>query len=289
MLNFRQLGIMVFGACLMAGSIFLASCTVLEDRDPCPCYLEVDFSKVGKDIREWQMWLFTQEGKLLFKDTVYRRSYTAPYIVKVPRDSKVQCLLWGNARAGTCLEEHYSLYTSLNKKSGSLADSLYFSTDTISTMGEESLLSVEPRKEFATVDIYMEGWVGIDYQASLELVCGAQGFYVNRDFIGGEVGCDMRFFDYGDYYTQFRGRILRQPDTENIILSLFIQKLEIDGTSGSVLVDMDIPLGMYLEQNGYDIQAADMPDIVMNVDYSYNNLVIKAENWEATYRLDEEI
>ena len=289
MWSFRSLCGAVLAGCLLAGILSLCGCTVLEDRDPCPCYLEVDFSQVDKSIREWQMWLFSPEGTLLFKDTVYRRSYSSPYIVEVPRNSKVQCLLWGNARGGTNLNESYSRYTTLLHKGGVAADSLYFSTDTISTMGEESSLKVLPHKEFATVDICLQGWIGVDFDASMELLCGAQGFYVDRRFLRGEVSSNMKLYDMGDYYTQFRGRILRQPDPENIILSLLIRKREIDGSIGEVLIDKDIPIGKYLEENGYDMHTPDMSDIVMDVDYSYTNLVIKAEDWEATYSLNEEI
>lgn len=274
---------------LLAGIISLPGCTVLEDRDPCPCYLEVDFSQVDKSIREWQMWLFSPSGELLFKDTVYRRSYSSPYVVEVPRNTGVQCLLWGNARGGTSLNESFSLYTSLQHLPGLPADSLFFSTDTISTMGEESSLKVVPHKEFATVDICLQGWIGVDFDASMELVCGTQGFYVDRRFLAGNVSSNMKLFDMGDYYTQFRGRILRQPDTENIILSLLIKKREIDGSIGETLIDKDIPIGKYLEENGYDMHTLHMSDIVMDVDYSYTSLVIKAEDWEATYSLNEEI
>ena len=215
-------GIMLAGS-LLAGIISLPGCTVLEDRDPCPCYLEVDFSQVDKSIREWQMWLFSPSGELLFKDTVYRRSYSSPYVVEVPRNTGVQCLLWGNARGGTSLNESFSLYTSL------------------------------------------------------------------QHLPGGNVSSNMKLFDMGDYYTQFRGRILRQPDTENIILSLLIKKREIDGSIGETLIDKDIPIGKYLEENGYDMHTPQMSDIVMDVDYSYTSLVIKAEDWEATYSLNEEI
>lgn len=274
---------------LLVAPLILAGCTVLEDRDPCPCYLEVDFSQVDNGIREWQMWLFSSSGELMFKDTVYRRSYSLPYIVQVPRNTKVQCLLWGNARSGTNLTEHYSLNTSLQKKSDVLSDSLYFSTDTISTMGEDSFLRVVPCKEFATVDIFLQGWIGVDFDVEMELLCGSQGFYVNRNFLPGQTGCSMKLFDMGDYFTQFRGRILRQPDTENIVLSLMIRKKEIDGSPGPILVNRDIPLGKFLEENGYDIQSPQMADIIMDIDYSYTSLTVKVDDWEAVYNLVEEI
>ena len=78
---------------LVLGLVIIAGCTVLEDRDNCSCYLTVDFSGVDNEIKEWQMWLFSQEGEVMFKDTIYRRSYTSPYIVEVPRNSNVNCLM----------------------------------------------------------------------------------------------------------------------------------------------------------------------------------------------------
>ncbi len=273
---------------LMAG-LLAGACTVLEDRSVCPCYLTVDLTKVDKGVREWQMWLFTPEGELLYKDTVYRRSYSAPYIIQVPRNKKVQCLMWGNARSGTLVEETFSPATSLIKKEDVLADSLYFFADTISTWGEDSRMKVVPRKEFATVDIYMQGWADVEYEVRMVMVCGSKGFYVTGDFYPGEVSTEMELFSLGDYYTQFRGRILRQSDTENILLSLKIRRRKMDGTLGEELVNKDIPIGKYLEENGYNIQNADLGDIRMEVDYSYTNLKIKAEDWEATYKIAEEI
>ena len=286
-LNFR---IMKFAVkALSVAGVLLAGCTVLEERNVCPCCLTVDFSAVDNGIREWQMWLFSQEGEVIFKDTIYRRSYTSPYVVEVPRNSKVQCLMWGNARGGTYVEEEFSMSTSLVKRDSVMSDSLFFYKDYISTMGENSSFTVMPSKEFATVDIYLQGWVGIDFDSEMKLVCASSGFYVNGEFYPGEVACNMQVFDLGDYYSHFRGRILRQADTENIMLSLRIWKLEINGSPGDTVVDMDIPIGRYLDENGYDIQSIDMQDITIGVDYSYNRLLVKAEDWEATYTLVEEI
>ena len=74
--------------------IGVCSCRVFEDRDVCNSYLTVDFTNVDKGIREWQMWLFNGAGELIYKDTVYRRSYASPYVVQVPRYGQVKCLLW---------------------------------------------------------------------------------------------------------------------------------------------------------------------------------------------------
>ncbi len=264
-------------------------CSIYEDRSDCSSYLTVDLTNVDKGIREWQMWLFDGGGRLIFKDTIYRRYYSEPYIVQVPRYGRVQCCLWGNMRGATSLDEKYSMGTFLLKKEGVSADSIYSCTDIISTDGEESYLKVMPRKEFATVDIYLEGWAGLDFEVEMLLQCAKGGFYVDGEFCGSSVSTKMEMYGLGDYYTHFSGRILRQPDTENIILSLYIRKKEIDGSLGEVLVEKDIPIGKYLEENGYDIKSDFMDDIRMEVDYSYNLLTIKTEEWSATYRLVEEI
>ena len=270
-------------------ALILQSCTIFEERSGCPCYLAIDFSNVDNGIREWQLWLFSPDGELMFKDTVYRRSYTSPYIVQVPRNKHMQCLMWGNARGGTLLDETYSHLTSLVKREEIQADSLFFFTDTVNTWKEDEQMRVIPRKEFATVDVYMQGWIDIDFDAEMNLVCNSKGFYVDGKFYPGNVLTKMKMYDIGNYYTHFRGRILRQPDTENILLSLKIWKREVDGTIGAEIVNKDIPIGKYLEENGYDIQRADLGDIRMDVDYSYNSLILKAEDWVASYNLVEEI
>lgn len=273
-------------SCLLA---LLCSCTVLEDRDGCPNYLAVDMSGVDRGIKEWQMWLFNEDGELVFKDTIYRRSYGEPYVVEVPRHTAVRCLMWGNARGATQVRETYSYGTYLAKLEDVSADSLYFFTDTVDTRGENSSVTVHPSKEFATVDIYVKGWAGTDYEASMVLECASSGFYVSREFLGWRSLTTASVHDTGTYYTQFRCRMWRQQDTENIILRLKIRDLLIDGTLGDIIVDKEIPIGEYLFENGYDMQKPSLEDIEMEVDYSYNRFIIRAEDWEATYTMVEEI
>lgn len=266
-----------------------AGCTVLEDRDGCQCYLTVDMRGVDRSIKDWHLWLFNDSGDLIFRDTIHRRNYTYPYVVEVPRSEKVQCLLWGNIRGATTLNESYSLGTFMLKEMGMSADSLYFSTDTISTSGEESYLKVLPNKEFATVDILMKGWIGVDYRVEMSLECASSGFFIDKKFCGSRNTTDLQISDIGNYYTLFTGRILRQYDTENLKLSLYVRKCLANGEDGEVLYDMSLPIGNYLEQNGYNMYDGPMEDITMELDFSYNNFLIRAEDWSAEYKIVEEI
>ncbi len=274
---------------VVLGLILLGGCTVFEDRDGCPNYLQIDLQEVDKNIKEWQMWLFNEEGTLILKDTIYRRSYSAPYIVQVPRFDSVKCLLWGNMRSATNLMENYSYTTYLEKLEDVSADSLYFFTETINTKGENSYMKVLPEKEFATVDIYVKGWVGTDYEADMVLECASSGFYVSGELLNSKSFTDVKIHDMGTYYTHFRCRMWRQQDTENIVLKLFIRDLQPDGTLGNILVDNEIPIGEYLFENGYDMYSPSLADISMEVDYSYNRFMIRADDWEATYKILAEI
>lgn len=273
---------------LLTGTL-LYNCTVFEDRSGCPNYLTVDFSQVDSGIKEWQLWIFDNDDLLIFKDTIYRASYSSPYIVQVPRSKNAKCYLWGNIRGATQLNEVYSLGTFLTKELDISADSLYFSMDTINTDMEDSYLNVKPTKEFATIDIYMKGWVEHDFTAELKLECANSGFYINKNLCGSSSYTTVPIYDTGDYYTHFRCRMLRQRDTENIILSVLIKRKNIDGSIGEILVEKDIPIGKYLEENGYNMQNESLEDISMEIDYSYNQCFIKAEDWEATYNFLEEI
>ena len=286
-LNFR---IMKFAVkALSVAGVLLAGCTVLEERNVCPCCLTVDFSAVDNGIREWQMWLFSQEGEVIFKDTIYRRSYTSPYVVEVPRNSKVQCLMWGNARGGTYVEEEFSMSTSLVKRDSVMSDSLFFYKDYISTMGENSSFTVMPSKEFATVDIFIKGWLGDDYEAQVAVICASAGFYVSKEFLERGAVTYASVYELGDTYTHFRSRILRQPDTENVLLKLYIRDLNPDGSLGEIKVDTEVPLGEYLFENGYDMGNLSLEDIEIEIDYSYNRFQVKVADWEATYKILKEI
>ena len=272
-----------------AGAVLLCSCTVFEDRDVCPNTLVVDLQGVDKTIKEWQMWLFDEEGTLLLKDTIFRRSYQEPYVVSVPRADNVKCLMWGNMRGATHLEESYSCGTYFEKLPNVWADSLYFFGETISTRGEDSYVKVVPGKEFATVDVYVKGWVGDDYEAEVAIICASAGFYVSKDFLEKSTVTYASVYDKGDYFTRFRSRIWRQPDTENVLLKLYICDLNPDGSLGEVQVDTEVPLGEYLFENGYDMNGTWLEDIEIEVDFSFNVFQVKVADWEATYKIVEEI
>ena len=285
MLGFRP----SLGYIILAWAMVLGSCTVFENRDGCPNYLVVDLREVDKTIKEWQMWLFDEDGALLLKDTIHRRFYQEPYMISVPRADNVKCLMWGNMRNATRIAEEYSYRTYFEKLPDVWADSLYFFADTFSTKRENSYVKVTPGKEFATVDIYIKGWVGNDYEAEVAIICASSGFYVTKDFLGGETVTKASVQELGDCYTHFRSRILRQPDTENVLLKLYIRDLNPDGSHGEIKVDTEVPLGEYLFENGYDMNDISMEDIEIEIDYSYNRFMVKVADWEAVYKILEEI
>ena len=202
-------------AVFMLGVAVLGGCTVFENRDGCPNYLVVDLQEVDQNIKEWQMWLFDGEGTLLFKDTIFRRSYLQPYVVQVPRANNVKCLMWGNMRNATQVNECYSYDTCFEKLPDVWADSLYHFSDTISTKGENSYVKVIPGKEFATVDVYIKGWSGSDFEASLAIICASSGFYVSKEFVERSTVAYANVYGVDDQFTHFRSRIWRQQDTEN--------------------------------------------------------------------------
>lgn len=270
-------------------AMFHAGCTVLEDRSSCPNWLVLDMQDVDSEIKEWQIWLFSSGGEFLYKDTIYRRSYSSPVTLEVPRRKSVCCYMWGNVRGASRLNEKYSTASTVEKLKGVSSDSLYFFSDTLSTDREDSYIKVCPVKEFATVDIYLKGWTGNDFIADVELECASSGFYVNREFVQKESVIYPQMGDLGNYYTHFSCRMLRQQDNENIVLRLKLRDVENDGSAGSIILEKEIPLGEYLQSNGYNMQALNMQDVQMEVDYSYNRLLIRADEWEAEYKIVEEI
>ena len=235
------------------------------------------------------MWLFNEEGELLLKDTIHRRSYSAPYIVQVPRYGSVRCLMWGNMRDGTIVQEKYSYSTSISKVPGVSADSIYSFAASVNTRGEESCLEVVPCKEYATVDIYVEGWAGSDFEADKVLECASSGFYVGKEFLRERSYTNAQLVGMDNSKTHFRFRMLRQEDTENLVLNLHMQDLNPDGSPGEVIIDNEVPIGEYLYENGYDMQKESLEDISMELDYTFNRFVIKTANWEATYHIKTEI
>lgn len=242
----RTQTILAMALTLLAG----ASCTVMEDREPCPCILGIDLGRIAdahSDLPRGAVSIFQWIPELTGPETV-DPSEGLYYEWGVPKGDVTVGVYAG---AGTMKQDKGRVTV----PKGSQCDSLYASSDVVACLGETSHLEPVLRKQFATIRLTMATDPGETYTYSLRVR-------------GGWVGTDMKDlspvageFEFtpapgGKQGNVFTVRVPRQGDD-----SLEVDVLRPDGTSQTFAI------GEMIAGDGYSWTAADLGDIDIDLEH----------------------
>ena len=246
-------------ALLLAVVLTACACSVKEDRAECPCWLKVyidPFPGGGAVVSAY-------DSGLIFSSALGREDWSGYYEATVPREFVgVTChnVLEGHKDSG-------SLYRIVT---GNQADSLYAHHAMVDCTGEGAEDHARLHKQFATV--YM----------TFENEGGEERCPYDVRISGNVNGMDMTTlsphggeFEYAPEELQpmfYQFRLPRQKDSS---LSLCLYNKE-DGE----LLD-SLPLGEYIRTSGFDWNAEDLNDIVINVDFAKIGLEVNVQEWNA--------
>ena len=239
--------------------LFLASCTVKEDRRICPCILDVFFSdrEIIADPVTLVGWSDQEEFGVRVKTADYPERYTH----KAPRTM----ISFGAAEGVVnCQKNGHFLIV----PEGYECDSLYVYSDLVDCTGETACTTVIFHKQFATVHL---GITNKDYEA------GDFSFVVESHSCGidmltcapveGDFRCMPRLYEDKKY----RYRIPRQSDES--------MKLAVTHYSGDTAI---FPLGRLIDSIGYDWEAKDLQDIYITLDITRGRIGVGVAGWEGT-------
>lgn len=246
---------------ILAAALAL-SCTVLEDRSACPCFLDVDYSRVLADnpfgSGAGAIAVSRGDGGL----QLLHRAEFCPQVeeVRTGRGTYLFCMLM-------CGGEPVGDGLSVKVSAGSQCDSIYGYRTTVDATGETARLMVEVHKQFATVSVTdtHDGRALAPYQVV------ARG---NSD------GIDLTTLSptKGDFFCRpqqsggtYVFRMPRQADTGAAIELL-------TKTGGSLHHRLE--LGEALLEAGYDFGATDLEDITVTFDFDRMVALVKVADWE---------
>ena len=232
------------------------SCTVKEDRIPCPCYLNVSFADRGS-IRH-PVTLLGWAGNEVFRETINVEEHEPYWVKAVEKGTLTLSAVTGNNTSRV-------LGHTVTIPSGSQADSLYAFHEDVDCTGEMAYAEVKLHKQFATVR------VDINQSASQ-----MKQFRFNVE--GNSCGFDL--LDYSPVEGPYRFspeatsrtvdfRIPRQADSE--------MTFEIVHNGERIGI---FPLGKYIERTGYNWNAEDLQDIFITIDLVIGQIIISVEGWE---------
>ncbi|MEG2471524.1 MAG: hypothetical protein RSA75_09685 [Bacteroidales bacterium] len=264
---------------LILFSVTFVSCTkfVWEDRSECPCILTLDLSNVDKNVSELHLWIFGEDNSILSRDTIAPDRFGGTYDVLIKREM-VKYYVWGNIKGATKLQDNLTLNSTLTKVENSSADSLYHYSKQLNTNFESQTDTVLLNKEFISVNVTLKSTVSKFDKISLEMYGNSAGFYIDKRFIGGigKITC-VPDGNNKENNTVFKYRLTRQEYLQDISIVIIVTTRQ-----GIPIVLTDFPLGNYLQENGYNMQAKNLSDIKIDMDLSANIITIKVDNWQVT-------
>lgn len=242
---------------ILAAHAFLllpVSCTVKEEREGCPCWLEIDVSACSRhdDVVYLKGW-HGKESQM--GDKVYLSDYPEIFVKKVNRGSI-------SYRAYMGLNTSSASGNAIIIPEGCESDMLYAYAADINTEGEEAHDRIIPHKQFTAVSMKISGdvsGIAVDGNTSgfdvAEMAPVPGAFHIEKE---------------SDGSGEFMFRIPRQKDKELILHVIF------DGT-----IRHTLQLGDIITKTGYDWAAEDLEDIYISINLTGIDTGIAVEVWKS--------
>ena len=233
------------------------ACTVKEDRNPCPCYLQVSFTDPDA---AGEAELLGWDDDRLFRNRI-RIEEARPAWIKPVR--KGMLIL----SACTGMDESFPEGHHMRIPPGSQADSLYAWFEEVDATGDLAYAKVSFRKQFATIFLDIRKPVEVVHSCRFDVEGNSCGFDL-LDF--SPVTGAFRFSAVphdGEGIVTFR--IPRQGDSE---LSVTIRP---EGAPSA-----RFPLGEYIDRLGYNWKTEELQDIYVAVDLVRGLVDVRVADWE---------
>lgn len=259
--------------CLLA-----VSCSVKEDRTPCPAYLKIYFadreSLSGKDVyvtgRTASETLFGEAVSVDDNDPYYLRAVHKDII-----------------RVGAAFGPSGADFTgsSVTVPLGNQADSLWGFWDEVDCTGDEGVTEVELHKQFCTVHLDFNQPVSKMPELSCEVIANTCGFsFMDYSPISGQFNYVAEEFG-GERVYSFR--VFRQADN-TMSVRLWEHDAGVSLKYNPVMRQIGTyPLGELIVKTGYSWAALELQDVYVKIDLVICQVTISVGGWDngVTYPL----
>ena len=259
-----------FSGVAAIGLASLVGCSIKEDRDVCPAFLNVSFT--DRDAIEDRVSLLGYGTEKLFRETIDVMEHD-PYWVKAVKKE----VFTVSAYYGVNIASERSHYVDIPL--GSECDSLYAYHTVVDCTGEEAYAEVTLHKQFCTVHL--------DIRKPLTGVNAIS----NYSFLveGNTCGFDLLNFEpvMGSYRIEPSAkpgetivdfRVPRQVD-DSMKLSIWYNHPDV----GVPAHFGTFPLGEYFSRMGYRWDVEDLQDFYVAIDVIAGLIIINVEGWEDGY------
>lgn len=262
--------------CAVLPAILAAGCTVLEDRLPCPCYLDVDYREVLAPPDPENRCSVVEVNVLASEPvwTVRHPLEECPSVEEVSVEkAQVQLVAVVHDRP---LQDFLDAGTAILYEPGNQIDSLYVHTGKVDCTAEEAVCVLHPHKQFSTLFFTDESGGDLCRQYNLVIRGSTCGFdAADLSAVDGE-------YLYTVQENDGTGRIsVRVPRQKRNDLMLEFWDKE------SFRKWFACPVGLYLFAAGYDPLAEDLPDFELRIDFRAALVYLRVAGWseETIYSL----
>lgn len=291
-----------------AGVMSSAACTVLEDRSACPCFVHVDLSSERNQVCDSLRVMLDTRSGFCYRGTVLRSEYGRDLCVEVPsREGVYISVLDGSVEVDSGTGGLPSVVIPV----GEQCPEVYMYTSFLETNAESAADTVVVGKNYCSVvmnfaarnlDLYEvhivgnvcgygfggdeDGFSGGGFSGGgFSGVGFPGGGFSDGGFSGGGAGgmrgIGMVLGGYFDY----------SPSTDDPESCCFRVPRQMDNSLQLVISAPGAPrrtfaLGNYIARSGYDWNAYDLDDIIMNLDFAENGFTVTVGEWTITEEFD---
>lgn len=249
---------------MLTAAITTASCSIKEDRTPCPCWLDIDITSCAEHTNE--VTLAGYNGSRLFSETVTVADYPITYEAVVTK-GMVTCT------AFTGLKESRIEGSKILIPEGSESDQLRVHSVLVDCTGESATDKVELHRQYATVHLSMKGEDAEVNPYDLRIIGDVCGI----DIISlSPVSGAFQFSPKKDSDGTWIFRLPRQNEDTSIRAEMLL-----DGA----VVDL-LPLHKWIRQTGYSWIERDLKEIYIGVDFCQCSVSVTIQGWNEGESLD---
>ena len=245
------------------------SCSVKEDREPCPCWLNIDLRQCGSvhDNRLGQDLTFSAmdvvvsawNDSFLFQQKVDHEDYGQLCEKTVPKSYVSTSVVYGEEKM---IRDGYKLII----PTGDDADEIWAHAGNVACFYEFALDTAVLHKQFARIRVKIANPIEEKYPYTFRLRGDIYGLDL-RDLTPLEGKIDMELQRGKDDIIDFN--LIRQKQDS---------KIEIDVYEKAKLIDT-FPINEWIRELNYSWLAKDLKDINMNIDYAKGEIFIKVNDW----------
>lgn len=247
-------------------------CSVKENRDLCPCVLELDASgdrHAGDSISLSLAGASAAAVGFLLEDKMGER-----WVSMVPRGKMYLGAVWP-ADVSTVLRLPPDKW--LEIEPGRECPRVWMDCRALSTKAEHVTVPLLLHKAYCELTIFIRDVSGGDFPYRLEVRGNVDGYLMDGTPSEGEFMAPADYTDDSGDSGAMEAHVVLPRQIDN---SLLLDIISDDDRRRTFAI------GNYIEASGYDWESMDLKDITLDIDYARTDITFRIDAWERTVQFE---